>query len=211
MRTHHIKVQYLRICDPSTLNALKREYSIKSDIDHSPHSLAITANPSQIGFFGESSMFPIMGYSFGPGGYGGRLGARRLRSTARAIPTATTTTAGRTNPSGIDMVDSGEQGGSLRPRWPRPAAFKIPGLNGLVRGSDPRIAGRASATPVALGEYMTKRVPPLRVNPGCHKFSRCAIEEYRSQSSIPSTTWLHFIQNPYTSAGIGGTPRPGGG
>jgi len=94
-------------------------------------------NPSQIGFFGESSMFPMTGYPFGPGGYGGRLGAHRLRNTARAIPTVTTTTAGRTNPSSIDMVDSDKQGGRLRPRWPsRSAAFKIPGLNGFVRGSD---------------------------------------------------------------------------
>jgi len=107
----------------------------------------MAVNPSQIGFLGESSTFPITGYPFGPGGYGGRLGARRLCSTARAIPTATTTTAGRTNPSGMDMVDSGEQGDRLRPRWPRSAAFKTPGLNGSVRGSDPGIAGRPSATP----------------------------------------------------------------
>ena len=66
-----------------------------------------------------------MGYPFGPGGYGGRLGAHRLRKTARAIPTATTAAAGRTYFSGMDMVDNGKEG----------AAGDCDGLDLLLLGS----------------------------------------------------------------------------
>ena len=89
-----------------------------------------------MGFFGKSSTFPITGYPFGPGGYGGRLGAHRLRNTARAIAVATTTTTGPKHFSNMDMADSGREGDRWRLWGFRSAVFKIPGFNGLVSISD---------------------------------------------------------------------------
>ena len=57
-------------------------------------------------------MFPIIGYPFGPGGYGGVFEVHRLRKTTRAIAIATTAEAGPVYFS--DMMDCGKQGVNLR-------------------------------------------------------------------------------------------------
>ena len=76
----------------------------------SPYSAAILANPSQGVPFGKSNTFPIIGYPFGPGGYGERLGPRCLSSRARIIAATTTAKAEPTNFSGNGMVGGCEPG-----------------------------------------------------------------------------------------------------
>jgi len=61
---------------------------------HSPYSLAILANPSQIGFCGKSNKLPMIGSAFGPGGYGGRLAVNFFRATAKMITVTTVAKAG---------------------------------------------------------------------------------------------------------------------
>ena len=77
---------------------------------HSPYSLAIFSNPSQIGFGGKSNMLPMIGRPLGPGGYGGCVGVHFFRARARIIAVTATAKVGPANFSRTDMTVVGWDG-----------------------------------------------------------------------------------------------------
>ena len=107
---------------------------------HSPCSLAILVNPSQIGFCGKSNRLPMIGNPFGPGGYGERLEVSLFRATTKTITVTTTAKAGPRYFSRMD-VDMVDRSGHGREVPGNSEAVLLPGTSDGFNGSVHHIDG----------------------------------------------------------------------
>ena len=83
-------------------------------------------------------MFPIIGYPFGPGGYGRRLEVHFLLIRAKAIIIAATAKAGRVRPSDTNMVDGDRQWVETLRRRPRDQVLITSEFSALCGEQRPR-------------------------------------------------------------------------
>ena len=115
-------------------------------------------------------MFPIIGYPFGPGGYGRRLEVHFLLIRAKAIIIAATAKAGRVRPSDTNMVDGDRQWVETLRRRPRDQVSitsEFSALGPLKIGGEVRSGGRGkcldTSFPAAAGNARTR--PNLYLDP----------------------------------------------